>query len=144
MKIQPVLIIGQDGQSPVQPIQAGDLVPLATEATLASLAKDATSAAILAAIQALPKPHTHGVQITVDLSVAHADTALALAPIATVQRVKVKSLTGGTATLKFGGAAESAFDLATDDDFLGLSVAALTLNNAATPGASLVLQIFGR
>lgn len=134
-KLQPVLIVGQDGQTPVQPIQPGDLP---------ALAQDASIAALLAAVQSLPLSSTKGTEVTVSLVAAVADAAVALGTLTTVHKVRVQALSGATATLKIGATTEAPITLAVGDDLDGLAVGALFLNSPGGAGGTITLQLFGR
>jgi hypothetical protein len=152
MKMQPVLVIGLDGETPIQPLQTVDLAPLATEATMGTLAteatvgtlaKDATEQQILLAIQSLLQPIKKAGQVTIDLTAAKVDVAVDLRGLVNVQRVFVADLSGTTATLKFGTNAEDGLELAAGRDYPGLNFGALYINSPGGAGGSVTLQLFG-
>lgn len=143
-KAMPVLILGQDGLSVIQPLQPGDVTPLAQDATVATLAKDATAAAILAAIQALPLPCSKATEVTIDLSVAKVDALVALGTLTKVRRLRVKNLAAATPTLKVGAVGEVPLALAAGDPpWENLNAASLYINCAATVGGTITLQVWG-
>lgn len=150
MKPQPVLILGLDGENPVQPVQVDDLAPLAADASIQNLiadlglvAKDSSAQSILSAILRQTQTSTKAIQVTVSLAAAVADQAIDLSGFEKIQRVKVKALAGATATLKFGNAFAVGLDVAQGDDFPGLGITALTLNSPGGAGGTITLQIFG-
>lgn len=152
MKMQPVLIIGLDGDTPIQPLQVADLAPLATDATVATLATEATletrateatAQQLNLSVQALPQRTKKAGQVTIDLTAAVADAAVDLRGLVTVQRVLVAALTGATATLKFGTSGDDGLDLAAGRDFFDLDCSALYLNSPGGAGGSVTLQLFG-
>lgn len=156
MKVQPIIVIGQDGLTPLEPVQPGDLAPLASETTLqavqtalGALATEATQAEVLAAIQAQSGGITKASELALDANfqAGLANWPVPFGTLATVTRLRVLALTGATLTVKLGGTGESAISLAQGDVLDGLEIAAaagLYLNSPGAAGATLTLQLFGR
>ncbi len=143
MKLTPVLVLGVDAQ-PVTPVQPADLVPQAKEATLQTVAKEATAQALLAAIQALPRPSSKIHRVTVSLAGALNNQVVALGTLTRVHAVTVADLTGTVVpTLKFNGTGEVAIPLAKGEVRDGLDVSTLHVS-CASGGGSLVLELHGR
>lgn len=144
MKPTPVLILTPSGDV-ATPAQASDFLPLVKDASLAPLAKDATLAALQAALLAvLPGPNTKITTVTVSLAAAVVDQAVSLGTLAHVETVVVKTLTGATATLKFGPTTEAPIPLAQGEARSNLSVTALFLNSPGGAGGTVTLELQGR
>ena len=140
MQIQPVLLLGPDGEA-VAPLQSSDLAPLATESTLATLSTDL--AALRLEVQALPKRNTKAHQVTLSLGDAVSNLPVALGLLSKVHAVTIKNLIG-SATVKLGSVAESEITLAQGEVRDGLEVDSLLISSVGGAGWSLTLEIHGR
>lgn len=162
MELQPVLLVGPDGL-PVLSIQAADLAGLASEgtlqsrategtlatraaeATLATRASETTLAASLAALQALPLPSTKVREVTIALTGAMVNSAVALGGITTIQSVVVRTLANGAGTtLRFGAVGDPTVVIAQGEIRENLSLAGLFVSCPGAAGGSLTLELHGR
>lgn len=146
-KLQTVLEVDPTG-APIVPITAADLALLGKDATLTSLQADvqalhADLAALRGDVQAARLPSTKAIQVTVDLSGAHADLALGLGTITEVHSVTIRDLTSGTMTIKLGATTEPALAVVKGEVRDGLKVPGVWVSNPAGGGTANI-EIHGR